>query len=68
MCHKRKNTHFDLICLSTFSTIQNISVTFNKPIGNGIITAINRKQALERCIKRSNKTNKGLGKSSYIYN
>ncbi len=58
---KGKTPHFDLICLSTFITIQNISVNFNKPIGNGIITAINRKQALERCgIKRSNKTNKGL--------
>ena len=58
---KGQTPHFDLICLSTFNTIQNISVTYKKPITNGIITAINKKQALERCgAKRSNKTNKGL--------
>ena len=58
---KGKTPHFDLICLSTFNTIQSISVNYNKPIGNGIITAINKKQALERCgAKRSNKINKGL--------
>ena len=39
----------------------NLAISFNKPIGNGIITALNKKQAYERCgIKRSNKPNKGL--------
>ena len=37
-----------------------LSITYNKPIGNGIITALNSKQAYERCgIKKSKKPNKG---------
>ena len=57
---KGKTPHFDFICKSTFDTILNLSITYNKPIGNGIITAFNIKQAKERCgLVRSNKTNKG---------
>tara|TARA_B100000963_G_scaffold241001_1_gene210862 strand:+ start:75 stop:497 length:423 start_codon:yes stop_codon:yes gene_type:complete len=57
---KGQTPHFDLICYSTFNSILNLSTIFNKPIGNGIITAYNMKQALERC-KSSliNKPNKG---------
>ena len=29
-------------------SILNLSITFNKPIGNGIITALNIKQAYQR--------------------
>ena len=58
---KGKTPHFEFICKSTFDAILNLSVTYNKPIGNGIITAFNIKQAKERCgLVRSNKTNKGL--------
>ena len=58
---KGKTPHFDFICKSTFDAILNLSILYNKPIGNGIITAFNIKQAKERCgIARSNKTNKGL--------
>ena len=58
---KGKTPHFDFICKSTFDAILNLSTTYNKPIGNGIITAFNLKQANERCgLLRSNKTNKGL--------
>ena len=57
---KGKTPHFDFICKSTFDAILNLSITYNKPIGNGIITAFNIKQAKERCgLVRSNKTNKG---------
>ena len=56
---KGQTPHFDLICNSTFNSILNLSINFNKPIGNGIITAYNMKQALQRCnstiIKKSNK-------------
>ena len=39
----------------------NLSINYNKPIGNGIITALSRKQALERSRKiNSKKPNKGL--------
>ena len=58
---KGKTPHFDFICKSTFDAIMNLSILYNKPIGNGIITAFNIKQAEERCgLRRSNKTNKGL--------
>ena len=58
---KGKTPHFDFICKSTFDAILNLSITYNKPIGNGIITAFNLKQANERCgLLGSNKTNKGL--------
>ena len=57
---KGQTPHFDLICSSTFNTILNLSITFNKPIGNGIITAFNMKQALQRCKNTiSKKPNKG---------
>ena len=57
---KGQTPHFDLICYSTFNSILNLSITFNKPIGNGIITALNMKQALQRCKSTiSKKLNKG---------
>ena len=57
---KGQTPHFDLICISTFEAIMNISISFNKPVGNGIITALNLKQALERSKKLDNKKpNKG---------
>ena len=58
---KGKTPHFDLICKSTFNAIMNLSINYNKPIGNGIITALNKKQAHERCGNlKSKKNNKGL--------
>ena len=58
---KGQTPHFDLICYSTFNSILNLSITFNKPIGNGIITAHNMKQALQRCKSTiSQKQNKGF--------
>ena len=44
---KGKTPHFDLICKATFNSILELSIKFNKPIGNGIITALNMKQAKE---------------------
>ena len=58
---KGDTPHFDLIRNSAFKTILDLSVTYNKPISNGIITALNKKQAKERCGKiSSRKPNKGL--------
>ena len=57
---KGKTPHFDYICRSAFDAIMTLSIKYNKPIGNGIITALNKKQAYERSGKiRSSKTNKG---------
>ena len=58
---KGQTPHFDLICLSTFNSLLNLSINFNKPIGNGIITAYNMGQALQRCNSTNiKKPNKGL--------
>ena len=48
---KGRTPHFDLISSSTFNALMNLSVNFNKPIGNGIITAFSLKQAQERSSK-----------------
>jgi 6,7-dimethyl-8-ribityllumazine synthase len=56
---KGQTPHFDLICSSTFNSILSLSVNFNKPIGNGIITALNVNQAYQRSKKSNLKPNKG---------
>ncbi len=50
---KGQTPHFDLICTSIFISILDISTNYGKPIGNGIITALNKQQAIERS-KNSN--------------
>ena len=58
---KGKTPHFNIICKSSFEAILKLSIDYNKPIGNGIITALNKKQAYERCGKiKSVKPNKGF--------
>ena len=57
---KGKTPHFDLICNSVFNSILQISIIFNKPVGNGIITCLNLNQAQERSGLKTNKVpNKG---------
>ena len=58
---KGETPHFDLICSSTFNAILSLSINFNKPICNGIITALNLNQAHQRSKNKlsSNKPNKG---------
>ena len=45
---KGETPHFDLISKSTINGIMNLSITHRIPIGNGIITCLNKKQALIR--------------------
>ena len=45
---KGKTPHFDFISTATINAIIDLSIRYKKPIGNGIITCLNRKQALER--------------------
>ena len=54
---KGKTPHFEIISKATINAIMDLSVKFNKPIGNGIITCLNKKQALERA--DPTKRNKG---------
>ena len=42
---KGETPHFDFISSATTLAIMNISVDSKKPIGNGIITCLNKKQA-----------------------
>ena len=50
---KGQTPHFDFISQSTTNAIMNISVEMKKPIGNGIITCLNKKQAIARKKKGS---------------
>ena len=50
---KGKTPHFDFISKASIEAIMNLSVKNKKPIGNGIITCLNMKQAIAR------KNNKG---------
>ena len=45
---KGETPHFDLISKATVNAIMDLSVKNKKPIGNGIITCLDMKQALER--------------------
>ena len=54
---KGETPHFDFISMASINAIMNLSVTFNKPIANGIITSLNKKQALARSSKNNNKGN-----------
>ena len=45
---KGETPHFDLISTAVVKEIMNLSVKNKKPIGNGIITCLNMKQAIER--------------------
>ena len=57
---KGETPHFDFICSSVFNSILSISTNYNKPIGNGIITALNNNQAkIRSAINSKNKPNKG---------
>ena len=45
---KGQTPHFDFISKSTTDAIMNVSVESKKPVGNGIITCLNKKQAIAR--------------------
>ena len=54
---KGKTPHFKLISESSINALMQLSIAYKKPIGNGIITCLNKKQAIER--SRLDKKNKG---------
>ena len=45
---KGKTINFDLICSAITNGIMDLSIKNKKPIGNGLITSFNEKQALQR--------------------
>jgi 6,7-dimethyl-8-ribityllumazine synthase len=48
---KGKTPHYKLITKTVTNAIMNLSITHKKPIGNGILTCLNKKQALKRLDK-----------------
>jgi 6,7-dimethyl-8-ribityllumazine synthase len=54
---KGKTPHFTFISQSATDAIMKLAVDYKKPIGNGIITCLNMKQAVERSDPK--KKNKG---------
>ena len=67
---KGETPHFELICKSSFDAIMKISINFIKPVGNGIITALNMKQAINRSslTKKLSKPNKGVEAAKAVIN
>ena len=45
---KGRTLHFDLISQAVIKAIMDLSIKYKKPIGNGIITCLNMKQAIVR--------------------
>ncbi len=45
---KGKTPHFNFISSAATNSIMHLSTKYKKPIGNGIITCLNKKQAFER--------------------
>ena len=54
---KGRTPHFNLISKAVVNAIMDLSIRYKKPIGNGIITCLNKKQAIERA--NPDKKNKG---------
>jgi len=54
---KGQTSHFHYLCSSIISALTNISIQSKKPIGNGILTCNNKKQA----VKRANPKKKDKG-------
>ena len=50
---KGQTPHFDFISKSTTDALMILSITSKKPVGNGVITCLNKKQAVERGKKGS---------------
>ena len=49
---KGQTPHFDFISQATINAIMDLSIDHRKPIGNGIITALNKDQAENRSTKK----------------
>ena len=49
---KGQTPHFNYISQATTNAIMKLSIDYKKPIGNGIITALNKDQASNRSTKK----------------
>ena len=54
---KGQTPHFDFISSAATNAIMDLSISFKKPIGNGILTCLNMKQAQARIRKGAEAAN-----------
>ena len=57
---KGETPHFDFISQATTNAIMQLSIVHNKPIGNGIITSLNKEQADKRSMKKGGEAAKAV--------
>ena len=57
---KGETPHFDFISKSSIDSIMKLSIENKKPVGNGILTCLNKDQAVER----ADKSHKNKGKEA----
>ena len=58
---KGQTPHFDFISRATTDAIMKLSIDYKKPIGNGIITCLNKKQAIVRSKKKGQEAANAVG-------
>ena len=57
---KGETPHFDFISQAATNAIMKLSIDYKKPIGNGIITTLNKEQADKRSIKKGGEAAKAV--------
>ena len=57
---KGETPHFDFISQATTYAIMKLSIDHKKPIGNGIITSLNKEQADKRSMKKGGEAAKAV--------
>ena len=57
---KGETPHFDFISQATTNAIMKLSIDHKKPIGNGIITSLNKEQADKRSMKKAGEAAKAV--------
>ena len=57
---KWETPHFDFISQAATNAIMKLSIDYKKPIGNGIITTLNKEQADKRSIKKGGEAAKAV--------
>ncbi len=57
---KGETPHFDFISQATTNAIMKLSIDHKKPVGNGIITCLNKEQADKRSMKKGGEAAKAV--------
>ena len=57
---KGQTPHFDFISQATTDAIMKLSIDYKKPIGNGIITSLNKQQAASRSKKKGSEASNAV--------